>query len=303
MKRALRAVHGVLLLDKPPGCTSNQALQRVKRIFQAEKAGHTGSLDPLATGLLPICLGEATKLSGYLLDADKRYVVRAKLGEKTHSADAQGAVTATSDASLVQRAGLEASLPRFTGALKQIPPMVSALKHQGERLYELARRGEEVTRVARDIEIRRLELLAFEPPFFDLDVSCTKGTYIRTLVEDIAAALGQCAHVTVLRRTELSPFTNPQMVTLDALERAAGQSPQALDSLLLPPASALAHRPQLIVTADQQQRLRHGQAVQISTPSLVGEVVVLSQTGALLGIGLLDAARQLSPRRWMTNPA
>lgn len=301
MKQPQRAVHGVLLLDKPAGCTSNQALQRVKRIFQAEKAGHTGSLDPLATGLLPICLGEATKLSGYLLDADKRYVVRAKLGEKTNTADAEGEVTATSDASLIQRENLLAQLPRFTGALKQIPPMVSALKHQGERLYELARRGEEVPRAPRDIVIRRLELLAFEPPFFEMDVSCTKGTYIRTLVEDIAAALGQCAHVTMLRRTELSPFTNPKMVTLDALEKTAGLGVQALDNFLLPPVSALAHRPQVTVNADQQRRLRHGQAVQVSVAAPVGEVVVLSETGALAGIALLDATGLLTPRRWMTN--
>ncbi len=299
MKRPLRAVHGVLLLDKPAGCTSNQALQRVKRIYQAEKAGHTGSLDPLATGLLPICFGEATKLSAYLLDADKRYVVRAKLGEKTDTADAEGEVIAKSDARSIQRESLLAQLPRFSGALKQIPPMVSALKHQGERLYEIARRGEEVPRAPRDIVIRKLELLAFEPPFFELDVSCTKGTYIRALVEDIATALGQCAHVTVLRRTELSPFTNPQMVTLNVLEKA--QSLEALDGLLLPPASALAHRPQVTVNADQQRRLKHGQAVQLAVTSPVGEVVALAETSELLGIGVLDAAGLLTPRRWMTN--
>lgn len=301
MKRPLRAVHGVLLLDKPAGCTSNQALQRVKRIFQAEKAGHTGSLDPLATGLLPICFGEATKLSGYLLDADKRYVVRAKLGEKTNTADAEGEVLSRSDAGRVQRADLAAQIPRFTGALKQIPPMVSALKHQGERLYDLARRGEEVPREPRDIVIRRLELLAFESPFFELDVSCTKGTYIRALVEDLAGALGQCAHVTVLRRTELSPFTNPQMVTLDVLEKTAEQGMQALDGFLLPLASALAHRPRLVVNADQQRRLKQGQAVQVTASEPVGDVVVLSEAGVLLGIGLLDVSGQLTPRRWMTN--
>ncbi|MEK6805456.1 MAG: tRNA pseudouridine(55) synthase TruB [Pseudomonadota bacterium] len=301
MKRPRRAVHGILLLDKPAGCTSNQALQRAKRIFQAEKAGHTGSLDPLATGLLPICFGEATKLSGYLLDADKRYVVRAKLGEKTNTADAEGEVLSRSDAGRVQRADLAAQIPKFTGALKQIPPMVSALKHQGERLYDLARRGEEVPREPRDIVIRRLELLAFEPPFFELDVSCTKGTYIRALVEDLAGALGQCAHVTVLRRMELSPFTNPQMVTLDVLEQTAEQGVQALDGLLLPLTSALAHRPQLVVNADQQRRLKQGQAVQVTASEPVGDVVVLSETGVLLGIGLLDVSGQLTPRRWMIN--
>jgi len=298
-----RAVQGVLLLDKPTGCTSNQALQRVKRIYQAEKAGHTGSLDPLATGLLPVCLGEATKLSGYLLDADKRYVVRAKLGEKTSTADAEGEIVATSDASQVQAEQLLALLPRFTGALKQVPPMVSALKHQGVRLYELARRGEEVPREPRDVVIRGLELLAFESPFFELDLRCSKGTYVRALVEDLAAALDQCAHVTALRRTELSPFTDPRMVTLEELEKTAEQGLSALDHLLLPMVSAMAHRPRVLVNADQQQRLGHGQTVRLAKEAAAGEVLVLSEAGELLGIGWVDAASTLAPRRWMAPKA
>ena len=299
MNRSLRAVSGVLLLDKPAACTSNQALQRVKRIYQAAKAGHTGSLDPLATGLLPICLGAATKLCGYLLDADKRYFVRAKLGEKTTTADSEGVITAQSDARGVRGADIETLLPRFMGAQKQVPPMVSALKHQGERLYQLARRGEEVPREPRDIVIFSLQLLGFEPPYFELDVRCSKGTYIRALIEDVAAAIGQCAHVTILRRTELAPFSTPAMATFDELERRAGQGLQALDALLLPPAVALAHRPQVTVDPDLSLRLGRGQTVHIPASSQEGDVAVVNQEGQLLGIARLDKAGLLAPRRWL----
>ncbi|MGH8431877.1 MAG: tRNA pseudouridine(55) synthase TruB, partial [Solimonas sp.] len=201
-----RAVNGILLFDKPRGFSSNDALQRVKRLFRAEKAGHTGNLDPLATGLLPICFGQATKLCGHLLDSDKRYLARVKPGEKTTTGDTEGEVIQRSDAGLLSREALEAVLPAFTGTIRQVPPMYSALKHQGQRLYELAREGVEVERQPREVAIHELRLTAFEPGGFELDVRCSKGTYIRTLAEDLAAALGQCAHLVALRRTEVAPF-------------------------------------------------------------------------------------------------
>lgn len=298
MKPVWRAVDGVLLLDKPAGDSSNRVLQRVRHLYRADKAGHTGSLDPLATGLLPICLGEATKIAGYLLDSDKRYRVRAKLGEKTSTADSEGTLTAQSDATSVRRETIEALIPRFTGPQKQVPPMVSALKQNGERLYEIARRGEEVHREPRDVVIYELQLTGFEWPYFDLDVRCSKGTYIRSLVEDLAAAVGQCAHVTVLRRTALAPFNSPRLWTWEQLEQTATAGLEALDALLLPPAAALAHRPSVCVDEAQAKRLAQGQAVPLARPAL-GVQAVLDPQGRLLGIAEGDEQGKLAPRRWL----
>lgn len=298
MKPVWRAVDGVLLLDKPAGDSSNRVLQRVRHLYRADKAGHTGSLDPLATGLLPICLGEATKIAGYLLDSDKRYRVRAKLGEKTSTADSEGTLTAQSDATAVRRETIEALIPRFTGPQKQVPPMVSALKQNGERLYEIARRGEEVHREPRDVVIYELQLTGFEWPYFDLDVRCSKGTYIRSLVEDLAAAVGQCAHVTVLRRTALAPFNQPHMLTWEQLEQTAAAGLEALDALLLLPATALAHRPSVRVDDRQAHKLAHGQAVRLAEP-VSGEVAVLGPSGQLLGMARGDEQGRLAPCRWL----
>ncbi|OQX45033.1 MAG: tRNA pseudouridine(55) synthase TruB, partial [Candidatus Sedimenticola endophacoides] len=201
-----RDVQGILLLDKPLGVTSNKALQRVKQIFFARKAGHTGSLDPEAGGLLPICFGGATKVSAYLLDADKRYWVRVRLGETTTTADAEGELLRTRPVEGVTEALLGDALARFRGEIQQIPPMYSALKHQGERLYKLAREGVEVERKPRTITIYELKLLAWESPHLELEVRCSKGTYIRTLAEDIGEVLGCGAHVAALRRTGLGPY-------------------------------------------------------------------------------------------------
>lgn len=297
-RRPLRPISGILLLDKPQGITSNTALQQVKRLYQADKAGHTGSLDPLATGLLPICLGQATKLCGYLLDSDKRYSVRAKLGERTDSADADGTVVETSDASRVTRSDLEAVLPRYTGAIQQRPPMYSALKHQGRRLYELARAGEQVERKERAVQIHELRMTGFEPGYFELDVRCSKGTYIRTVVEDIAGAIGQCAHVTVLRRLEIAPFYQPRMLTPEDLERAAADT-TTLDSLLLPPITALASWPRVQVDHSRALYLSQGQAVRMVQAPAAGKVAIVDEAGDLLGVGEINADGLVAPRRWL----
>ena len=280
--------------------SSNAALQQVRRLYQADKAGHTGSLDPLATGLLPICLGQATKLSGYLLDADKRYLVRAAVGACTTTADAEGEVTRRSDAAQLTREALEAAMPSFTGEIRQRPPMYSALKHQGERLYELARQGVEVDRQARPITIHALELLAFGPGSFELDVRCSKGTYIRSLVEDLAAAAGQCAHVTTLRRVEAGPFRADGMVTPAALEQASEQGLAGLDALLLDPLAGLGSWPRLEVDPAQAARLARGQRLRVVPAPAAGRVAVTAG-GRLLGLGDVDSEGLLSPRRWLTQ--
>jgi tRNA pseudouridine55 synthase len=209
-----RKVNGILLLDKPLGITSNDALQRVKHLFRARKAGHTGSLDPLATGLLPICLGEATKISAFLLDADKRYRVKVKLGVTTTTADAEGEVLEEKPITGVDQARIEAALESFRGEIDQLPPMYSAIKHKGERLYNLARQGIEVEREPRRITIHSLVLLDWQAPEFSLDVHCSKGTYVRTLAEDIGNVLGCGAHVTALHRSGVGPFGDAQMVSM-----------------------------------------------------------------------------------------
>jgi tRNA pseudouridine55 synthase len=298
-KRPVRDVTGILLLDKPQGITSNTALQQVKRLYRADKAGHTGSLDPLATGLLPICLGQATKLCGYLLDSNKRYSVRAKLGERTDSADADGKVVETSDAARVTRADLEAVLPRYTGPIQQRPPMYSALKHQGRRLYELARAGEEVERKERAVQILELRLTGFEPGYFELSVRCSKGTYIRTLVEDIAGAAGQCAHVTVLRRLEVAPFYQPRMLTPEDLASLAADT-ATLDALLLPPITALAGWTKVPVDRTRAVQLSQGQAVRVSQAPAAGKVAIVSEAGDLLGVGDISADGVVAPRRWLS---
>jgi tRNA pseudouridine55 synthase len=278
--------------------SSNAALQHVRRLYRADKAGHTGALDPLATGVLPVCLGQATKLSGYLLDADKRYRVRAAVGACTATGDAEGEVTRRSDASLLTRAALEAALPAFTGEIRQRPPMYSALKRDGQPLYELARQGIEVEREARTLQIAGLTLTAFEAGAFELDVRCSKGTYIRTLVEDLAAAAGQCAHVVALRRVEAGPFREADLVTAEALEQAAATGLPALDGLLLPPLAGLAGWPRVEVDESQAARLARGQSV-ASPAGPAGRVAVTGASGTLLGIADRSADGLLAPRRWM----
>lgn len=293
-----RRISGVLLLDKPLGLGSNDALQRVKRLFRAEKAGHTGSLDPLATGMLPICLGEATKLSGVLLESDKRYRARVRLGEQTSTGDAEGEVIAVSDPAGLTETQLRDAMRGLRGELRQIPPMHSALKRDGRPLYELARQGQSVEREPRLITITELELLDFGGAEFEFEVLCSKGTYVRTLAEDIAAAVGQKAHLRALRRTGVAPFWDRPMLTLDALQALAEQ-PGALDACLLGPAEALRHWPSLVVDELRADALAHGRPQRVAGLVRGQRLAVLDGAGQLLGLAYADEEGWLRPQRWL----
>ena len=295
-----RDVHGVLLLDKPVGMTSNQALQAVKRLFQARKAGHTGSLDPLASGLLPLCFGEATKMSAFLLDADKEYAATCRLGVRTRTADAEGEVIETRPVPALTPARIETGLAGFRGGIQQIPPMYSALKHRGQRLYDLARDGIEVPRAARPVTIHELKLVAMTQDSLELKVRCSKGTYVRTLVEDIAAALGSVAHVHALRRSAVGPYgVRLPMHPLDALRARAAES-APLDGLLLPVDSAVAHWPAVSLGSDAAWYFLKGQAVMAPGVPTAGWVRTYAE-GRFLGLAeVLDDGR-VTPRR-LVNP-
>ncbi|MBL8258333.1 MAG: tRNA pseudouridine(55) synthase TruB [Candidatus Competibacteraceae bacterium] len=297
-ERPRRSVDGVLLLDKPVGWTSNGALQAVKRLYQAKKAGHTGSLDPLASGLLPLCLGEATKLSGLLLNADKSYRFTCRLGVTTTTGDAEGEVVATRPVAPFDRERIEAALRRFTGAIQQIPPMYSAVKRDGQPLYKLARKGIEVERAPREVTVRALRLLRQEPEELECELRCSKGTYVRTLVTDLGDVLGCGAHVSALRRTAVEPYDAARMVTLDALrERAEQEGLAGLDRWLLPPDSAVANWPAISVTGDSAFYLRQGQAILAPRAPTQGWVRLYQGERHFLGIGeILDDGR-VAPRR------
>jgi len=289
---ALRgSVSGVLLIDKPVGPSSNAVLQRAKRLLGASRAGHTGTLDPLAGGLLVIGLGEATKFAGALLDADKAYRARVKLGERTATGDAEGKVLARSEVR-VTRDELLAVLDRFRGETEQLPPLHAAIKHRGRPLYTYARSGERVPRARRRIAIRQLEVEEFEGESVVLFVECSKGTYIRALAEDIGAALGCGAHLAALKRTAVGPFRLGQSITLDALE---GLSPAERRDRLLAPEALLGSRPRLTLEAKVAAKFRHGQAVSVGSAS--GRVAVFGEEGTFLGTGEVDASGTLQPKR------
>ena len=291
-----REVHGILLLDKPERMTSNHALQRVKRLFNAKKAGHTGSLDPLASGLLPICFGEATKLCAFLLDADKEYTVTCRLGARTVTGDAEGDVVEQQSVPTLTPARIEEALGKFRGGISQVPPMYSALKHQGRRLYDLAREGIEVSRKPRQVAIHALTLRSFDADSITLAVRCSKGTYIRTLVEDIARDLGTCGHVSALRRLALGPYGNRlRMHALAALE-AHPNGGSTLDGLLLPADSAVDHWPEIRLGPDAAWYFSRGQAVIVPAAPDRGWVRVYAPE-RFLGLGeVLDDGR-IAPRR------
>ena len=295
----LRRVNGILLLDKPAGLSSNAALQTVKKMYAARKAGHTGSLDPLATGLLPLCFGEATKVSGFLLDADKHYQVTCKFGEQTSTGDAEGELINSRPLNGLNEKQLLKSLESFRGDIEQIPPMYSALKHKGERLYKLARQGVEVEREARQVSIFELEMVDFTSPVAKLRVHCTKGTYVRTLVEDIGELLGCGAHVIGLRRHGVGPFDDTNMIDMDGLEGVAAEGHHALDKLLLPMESGLSQWPDVRLTGDAAFYLRQGQPVLVPKAPTTGWVRLYEGESRFLGMGeILDDGR-VAPRRLM----
>ncbi len=293
-----RDVSGILLLNKPAGLSSNAALQRVKRLFFAKKAGHTGSLDPIATGVLPICLGEATKVSGFLLDSTKGYFSTVKLGQRTTTADIEGEVIETRPVPALDEASLLAVLAQFEGEIDQVPPMYSALKRDGKPLYELARKGIEVERKARRVTIYSLQLLALREDEIDIEVICSKGTYIRTLAEDIGEVLGCGAHVQVLNRTLVGGFKLADTVSLEQLEAMRDAGPaEDLDALLLPLDSALEDWPQICLNEDMAYFVRQGQAVQVPKAPTEGLVRLYAGSDQFLGIGhILDDGR-VAPKR------
>ncbi|HDR1126254.1 TPA: tRNA pseudouridine(55) synthase TruB [Pasteurella multocida] len=297
-----RDIDGVFLLDKPQGMSSNDIMQKVKRVFQANKAGHTGALDPLATGMLPICLGEATKFSQFLLDADKRYQVTAKLGERTDTSDAEGQVVETRDVQ-VDVQDILAALPHFRGDLMQVPTMFSALKHQGKPLYEYARAGITVEREARPITIFDLQFITYDAPYLTLEVHCSKGTYIRTLVDDLGEYLGCGAHVTVLRRTAVANYPVEAMMDWDTLQVLAAQQDLALlDQHLLPTDSAVSALPALHLNQEQSKAISFGQRVKFDNPiQLTGQVRLFSDTQQFLGVALVDEHNVIRPQRLMTQ--
>ena len=297
-----RRVNGILLLDKPTGLTSNAALQQVKKLFRARKAGHTGSLDPLASGLLPICLGEATKVSAFLLDADKQYQVTCKLGERTTTADAEGEVVETRPVDGVSEKQLRKVMAHYLGDIEQIPPMYSAVKHQGQRLYKLARQGIEVEREPRPITIHEMNLLDFQLPLAEISLRCSKGTYVRTLAEDIGEELGCGAHVTGLRRLGVGPYNETGMVTLSTLEQLRAEGGEAaLDKLLLPMESGLAQWPGVRLSSDAAFYLRQGQPVLVPHAPTTGWVRLYMGEKQFLGVGeILDDGR-VAPRRLLNT--
>lgn len=297
-KRRGRTVNGILLLDKPVGITSNAALQRVKRLFNAQKAGHTGSLDPLASGLLPICFGEATKLSAFLLDSDKVYVGTCKLGVRTSSADAEGEVIETRPVGDVDPVRVQEVLEQFTGEIQQIPPMHSAVKRQGQPLYKLAHQGIEVEREPRTAYIHALRQLRLEGDELDIFVHCSKGTYIRTLAEDIGEALGYGAHLSQLRRTGVGPFEEAESVTLEAIETLAEEGRfSALDELLLPMDQALVKWPAVRLTDTTAYYVRQGQPVLVPQAPTSGWVRLFSAEERFLGVGCILDDGRVAPKR------
>lgn len=296
-KRIKRAINGVLLLDKPLGFSSNQALQKVKWLYQAAKAGHTGSLDPLATGLLPICLGEATKFSHFLLDADKSYRALIKLGTTTSTADAEGEVLTRSEVK-VDRVLLDLALKRFVGDIVQVPPMYSALKHQGKALYEYARAGVDIERKAREVTIHQIELERFDVDLLQVVVACSKGTYIRTLAEDIGNALGCGAHLAGLRRLTTAQLKLEDAVTIEQLE---AMSLEERDQALLPVDTTITDLPQVKVDDESAYYLKRGQYVWKSGFRQEGAFRIYAESGEFLGIGEQTAEGKIAPRRLIVD--
>ncbi|GKV81515.1 tRNA pseudouridine(55) synthase TruB [Pectobacterium versatile] len=303
-RRRGRDVHGVLLLDKPQGVSSNDVLQKVKRIFNANRAGHTGALDPLATGMLPICLGEATKFSQYLLDSDKRYRVIARLGQRTDTSDADGNVI-EERAIGFSATDLEQALEGFRGTTQQVPSMYSALKYQGRKLYEYARQGLTVPREAREITVYELQFIRWEGDELELEIHCSKGTYIRTIIDDLGEKLGCGAHVIYLRRLQVATYPTERMVTLEQLAALAEQAQTqehplslSLDPLLMPMESPVIDFPEVNLTPVVAGYLKLGQAVQAANTPLDGMVrITEGDEHKFIGMGEIDSDGRVAPRR------
>jgi tRNA pseudouridine55 synthase len=297
-----RDVDGILLLDKPEGMTSNAALQELRWLFSARKAGHTGSLDPLASGLLPICFGHATKVCALLLESNKTYCAAFVLGERTATGDREGTVVERMAVPELDEATIRRVAAGFLGETAQVPPMYSALKHQGQRLYRLARKGLEVERPARRITLHRMELVRAEGNRLEFEIECSKGTYIRSLAEDFARALGTAGHVASLRRLSLGPFLRPAMHSLASLEQAAVR-PEGLDALLLPVDAALPGMPAIRLGAKEEACVLQGQAVVVSGPGSA-RVRMYGAGGLFLGTGRMTAeGRLMAPERIMVDVA
>ena len=307
-RRKGRAINGIILVDKSEGASSNNILQKVRAIFGAQKAGHTGALDPLATGMLPVCLGEATKFSQYLLDSDKTYFVTAKLGQRTDTSDADGEVIETNEVNVTELQILQhkASL---TGDIKQVPTMFSALKHQGKPLYWYARQGITVEREARPIKIFSFELLRFEGDEADFEVHCSKGTYIRTLVDDLGQLLGCGAHVKVLRRTKVAQYPIDKMLTLEQIQALKDDNMDeqgvvdysALDDQLLPMESALAELPSIELPERAVKTLRYGQTVPLPVEDVKEAKAYMMETGEFVGVVSVEEGELKSKKLVVTD--
>ncbi|EML0277826.1 tRNA pseudouridine(55) synthase TruB [Vibrio parahaemolyticus] len=303
-RRKGRPINGVILLDKPTGISSNDALQKVKRIYFAEKAGHTGALDPLATGMLPICLGEATKFSQFLLDSDKRYRVIAKLGERTNTSDSDGEVVETRPVDVTLEK-LEACIEKFRGESDQVPSMFSALKYQGKPLYEYARKGIEVPRESRKITVYEIILHRFEGDEVEMEVHCSKGTYIRTIVDDLGEMLGCGAHVTMLRRTAVAKYPYEKMVTLEHLNELLEQAHreeiaprELLDPLLMPMDTAVEDLPEVNLIPELADMVQHGQPVQVLGAPEQGSLrLTMGEEHLFIGVGEMNDDGKIAPKR------
>ncbi|MDC9580858.1 tRNA pseudouridine(55) synthase TruB [Xenorhabdus sp. PR6a] len=304
-RRKGRAIHGVLLLDKPQEISSNDALQKVRRIFNASKAGHTGALDPLATGMLPICLGEATKFSQFLLDSDKRYRVIARLGQRTDTSDSHGTLISEREVNITEPQ-LHAALETFRGDTMQVPSMYSALKHQGKPLYEYARQGINVEREARPITVYELQFIRWEGNELELEIHCSKGTYIRTIIDDLGELLGCGAHVIYLRRLQVANYPNQRMVTLEQLQELKQQAEdqeieasELLDPLLLPMDTAVTHFPVIHLTAVVASYFKQGQPVRSNHNLASNEWVRVTagEENKFIGIAVIDEDGLVAPRR------
>lgn len=292
IKKTRRDVHGVLLLDKPQGMTSNDALQKVKRLFNAKKAGHTGALDPLATGMLPICFGEATKFSQYLLDSDKRYRVIAKLGERTDTSDADGQIISTRSVNITQ-SQIDEALTHFRGDILQVPTMFSALKYQGKPLYEYARQGIVIEREARPITVYENQFIQYDSTKHELtlEIHCSKGTYIRTIIDDLGELLGCGAHVIYLRRLQVSNYPIDNMITLDELQN---------EPLLMPVDSPLQDRPKVVLSESQGKDILLGRTVIVENSVSVETLVRIYQDQQFIGAGT-QILNKLSPKRLIST--